>query len=287
MKKWLKGLTIGFLTLGLAACADTGEVKPNTESTNTSEPAVEVEAEEVKNELTIEEVLVKAQERSENLESMHAKMDIKQSMSMPSLEQEMDSNIQLDMDIVQEPLQMHQVMNMDMGAEGQVEIEMYMTSEGFFMKDPESDSWMKLPAELYDEMMASMSAGADPTLDLASFTEFVDDFTFDENDDAYILNLKASGEKFTKLIQDQLASMEGMNGTEALADMTIHQLDYEIFIDKETFDLTAFNLVMDMEMLVEGETLGIAQDISAQISQINDIKEITVPQEILDSAVEQ
>ena len=285
MKKWLKGLTIGFLALGLAACADTGEVKPNTENANTSEPSVE--SEEVKTELTIEEVLVKAQANSEKLESMHAKMDIKQSMSIPSLEQEMNSDIQMDMDIVQEPLQMYQVMKMDMGAEGQVEIEMYMTAEGFFMKDPESDAWMKLPAEYYDEMIASMSAGADPTLDLASFTEFVDDFTFEQNDDAYILTLKASGEKFTKLIQDQLSSMEGMEGTDALGDMTIHQLDYEIFIDKETFDMTAFNLVMDMEMTVEEETIGMAQDINAQISQINDIKEITVPQEILDSAVEQ
>lgn len=285
MKKWIKGLSIGFLALGLAACSGTADVKPGTEDANKNEPTAE--AEDVKTELTIGEVLEKAQASSEKLESMHAKMDIKQSMSIPSLGQEMDSDIQIDMDIVQEPLQMYQVMKMDMGEEGLAEIELYMTTEGFFMKDPESDAWMKLPEEYYEELMATMSAGADPTLDLEEFAEFTDDFTFEQNDNEYVLNLKASGEKFTKLIQEQLSSIEGMEGTEALEDMTIHQLDYEIFIDKETFDMTAFNLVMDMEMGIEEETIRIVQDMKAQISQINDIKEITVPQEILDSAVEQ
>lgn len=276
MKKWIKGFAIGFLALGLVACSDTADVKPGTDESKTSD-------------LTIEKVFEKAQAASEKLESMHANMDINQNISAPDLDLDMESVIKLDMDIVQEPLEMHQVMEMGMGEEGSANIEMYMTEEGFFMKDPESGAWMKLPSEFYEDLTASMSAGADPTLDLASLEKFVDDFTFEQNDNEYILKLKASGEKFNELVQDQLAEMEGIGAAETgvLEDMKIHQLDYEIYLDKETFNTTAFNMVMDMEMEDGGSTVRISQDIKAKISNINELKEIVVPQEILDSAVEQ
>lgn len=282
MKKWLKGFAVGLLALSLAACSDTtGDAKPEAEDTNKSKPAVEDKGEQTK--VTIEEVLEKAQESSEKIESMHAKMDIKQSMTISSLGQDIESDMAIEMDMVQEPLQMYQVMKIDTGEAGVGEVEMYMTGEGFFMNDPTSDTWMKLPADLFEDM----SAGADPTLDLEELMEFAEDFTLTENDKEYILTLTASGEKFTELVQDQLSSMTDMEDLESLEEMTIHQLDYELFIDKKSFDMIAFNLVMDMEMGIEGESIRIAQDMKAQISQINDIKEIIVPQEVLDSAVEQ
>lgn len=276
MKKWMKGFAIGFLALGLAACSDTADVKPGTDESK-------------KSDLTIGEVFEKAQAASEKVESMHADMDIKQNISAPDLGSDMDSTIKLDMDLIQEPLEMHQVMEMNMGDEGTVNIELYMTKEGFFMQEPESKTWMKLPEELYDGLMDSASAGADPTVDFESLENFVDDFKFEQTDDEYILKLKASGEKFHTLVQDQLSGIEGFGEAEeeALEGMEIHQLDYEIYIDKETFDTTAFNMVIDMEMEDSGSTVRITQDIKAKISAINELKEIVVPQEILDSAVEQ
>ena len=275
MKKWVKGFAIGFLALGLAACSDTADVQPGTD-------------EEKKSDLTIGEVFEKAQAASEKVESMHADMDIKQNISAPDLGSDMDSIIKVNMDLVQEPMEMHQVMEMNMGDEGTASIELYITEEGFFMQDPESETWMKLPEELYEGLMAS-AGGADPTVDLASLEEFVEDFTFEQNDNEYILKLKASGEKFEGLVQDQLSEIEGIGEAEAkvLEDMKIHQLDYEIYIDKETFDTTAFNMIMDMEMEDGGNSVRITQDTKAKISNINELKEIVVPQEILDSAVEQ
>ena len=46
---------------------------------------------------------------------MHAVMDIDQTISMPSQEFEMDSKIKMDMDIIVDPLAMHQNMTMDHG----------------------------------------------------------------------------------------------------------------------------------------------------------------------------
>lgn len=276
MKKWIKGFGIGLLALGLAACSGTADMKPGTDESK-------------KSDLTVGEVFEKAQAASEKLESMQTSMDIAQKISAPDLGLDMDSKIKIDMDLVQEPLEMHQKMEMDMGDEGIGSMELYMTKEGFFMQEPESKTWMKLPKELSEEVMNSASAGADPTLDLEPLEEFIEDFTFEQNDDAYILKLIADGEKFNALVQDQLSEIEGFAevGAEALEGMKIHQLDYEIYIDKKTFDTTHFNVEMDMEMENDESLIRITQDIKTKVNAINELKEIKVPQEILDSAVEQ
>lgn len=289
MKHWLRGLLMGILVLALAACnSETPDAKPGTDAKPEDTPEEVVQEEE----LTVQEIFEKAQANSEEMKSMHATMDIDQNIKVPSEELDMDSKIKLEMDMIIEPLAMHQVMDMDMGAEGSAKIEIYMTEEGFFMKDPESEQWMKLPEEYYDELTESMAAGADPNLDLDSFEDFVEDFTVEEKDDMYILKLKASGEKFNALIQEELQDagvMEGMDEeTAAVLDtMEIHQFEYELFIDKETFNMNAFNMIMDMEMGEEEETVRIFQDMKADISKINEIDEIKVPQEVLDNAVEQ
>lgn len=282
MKKWMKGLAVGCLALALAACgAETQEpadTKPGTDVENQSE-------------LTLEEVFKKAQVVSENTKSMHADMTMKQKISMPEMG-EMETEMDIKMDIIQEPLAMHQVMKMEMPEMGEMETEIYMTEAGMFMKNPEGEEWMKLPVDNFEEMMESMNSGVDANVDFETLGEFIEDFTFEQDDNQYILKLKASGEEFQKIIEEQLDAAgltEGMAEEEldVLNDMTIHDLAYEIFIDKETFQTTAFNLVMDIELNVEGEaTVRMNQDLKAKMSQINDISEINIPQEILDNAVE-
>lgn len=279
MKNWIKGIATGILVLGLAACGSTADVKPGTDTSK-------------KSELTIQEVFQKAQEASEKQNSLHANMDIVQNMVSPVEGLNMDMKIKMDMDVIVEPLAMHQVLEMDMGEAGVMETEIYLTEDGFLMKDPESGEWMKLPEELYEEVMGSMADGADPTLDLNLLEEYVEDFTFEQDDDQYVLKLKASGEKFKNLVKEQLDSsgmLEGMGEEDAkvIESMVIHEMEYEIFIDKKTFSTTSFTMIMDMEMGPEDGTMRIKQNTKAEISKINELKEIKVPQEVLDAAVEQ
>lgn len=282
MKKWMKGLAVGFLALGLAACGEQSQ-EPAKPQTGTDE--------ENTSELTLEEVFAKAQEASENVDSMHADMDIQQKITSPALDGEVDSAITMQMDMIQEPLAMHQVMEMDVPDMGKIETEMYISELGFFMKNPEGEEWMKLPSDSFDEITGSLGTSADATVDYASLEEFIEDFKFEQTNDQYVLKLKASGEKFKKLVQEELdgAGMTEDMGEEELAaleDMTIHELEYELFIDKESFQTTAFNLIMDMEMNAEGEVIRMKQDIQAKLSQINDISEIVVPEEVIENAVE-
>ena len=159
------------------------------------------------------------------------------------------------------------------------------------MKNPEIEEWMKLPEDAVGDLQGTIDASKESQLDFSSLQEFIDDFKFEQDDKHYILKLNASGEKFGTLVQDELESsglLDEMNAeeTEVLENMEIHKIEYEIFIDKETFQTTAFNLVMDMDMEVEGEKMSIQQDVQSKINKINEIDEIKVPQEVIDGAVE-
>lgn len=285
MKKWIKGFGIGILALGLAACNDTAEPKEDPETGKT---------EEVENEstMTAQEVYQKSLEVSEEQKSMHAKMDIEQTINVPSEEFEMNSEIKMEMDMVIDPVEMYQKMTMDMGEEGSMDIEMYMTGDGFYMNDPESGQWIKLPSDMYEDMIGEMSGGADPTLDMEMFKEFIEDFKFEQTEDEYILILSASGDKFTGLLkeiaQDNIPAGLEMSEeeTELMENMKVNSLEFEIFIDKESFYTNAFNMDMDMTMNVEGQEMNIVQKVKADISKINEIGKIEIPQEVLDNAID-
>ncbi len=285
MKNWIKGIAAGILVLGLSACSMTAETKTDPDTGKKEEISN-------KSKMTAQEVYEKSMAVSKEQKSMHAKMDIDQLIKVPSQELEMDSKIKMDMDMVMEPLSMYQKMNMDMGEQGKMDMEMYMTDAGFYMSNPELEGWIKLPNDMYEVMVGQMAGGANPSLDLNMFKEFAKDFKFVQTDDEYILTLSASGDKFSELFKkvaaDNMPTGLEMDEQQAevLENLKVKSLEYEIFIDKKTFYTNAFNMKMDMTMKVEGEEMHIDQKVKADISKINEIKTIKVPQEVIDNAID-
>lgn len=269
-------MAAGVLALGLAACSTAAEPKTDTEKVS---------------KMTAQEVFDKATVASGEQTSMSADMNIAQLIEIPGEDQTINSKIKMDMDMIIDPLSMYQKMDVDMGEQGAMAMEIYMTEEGFFMNEPESNQWMKLPGEMYEDMLGEVGS-ADPTLDMTMFQEFVEDFKFEQTDDEYILKLSASGDKFSKLFKeiamDNLPAGVDANAdaAELMENINVTSLEYEIFIDKKTFYTNAFNMKMDMTMLVEGEEMRIDQQVNAKLSKINEIDKIEIPQEVLDNAVD-
>lgn len=284
MKKWLQGIGIGALALGLAACGSAAEPKTDPETGK----KVEVTN---KSDMTAQEVYSKAMEVSAEQKSMHAVMDIEQNMSIPSEDMNLDSKIKMDMDMIVDPMALHQTMSMDMGEMGATDMELYMTDAGFFMHDAQMDQWIKMPNDMYEEMMASMGGETDPTLDLQMFKDFKDDLKFEQTDDEYILTLNASGDKLNNLVQKLIGDAMPIEGAmteeeqEVYDNMDVKSLDLTIYIDKKTFYTNAFDMDMDLTMKVEEEEMHMVQKMKSVITKINEIDEIVVPKEVLDEAV--
>ncbi len=284
MKKWSMLLAVTTLSFGLVACNETATPTSDTKKEQTSN-------------LTLQEVFNKSMEQSESIKSLSANIDMTQLIEVPSQEISMETTSKMDMDMVIEPLSLYQKGTTSMTMPGMpsneqaddMEMESYMTEQGFYMFDSMSNQWTKLPSDMYEQIMSMSQKQADPAKQLKDLEAFKDDFTFEQTDSSYVLKLAASGDKFNELIQKQLAeTMPDMmvEEQELLKEMNIEKVNYEIFIDKETFNTTALNMIMDMTMVVEGEEMKLAQNLKSTYDNYNEVEKIEIPQEIIDNAQE-
>lgn len=284
MKKLLMAMAAGTLAFGLAACSDTAEPAPGTSQEKTSD-------------MTAEQVYEKAMEASKDMKSAEAEMDIKQNIEIPGQEVQINSDSKFDVQMVLDPLAMHQegttTMKMN-GEEQTVDIDMYMTEDGtIYIYTPEVDQWLKMEGML--EGMDQLSAQQpDPEEQLAQLQQYAKDMKFEQTNDEYVLKLDADGDKFNDLVKETMEKqlppemLEGMSEEEkqALEKMDIKDMSYEIHIDKETYDMKAMNMKMSMTMEAEGEEMNIDMDMKSVYTNINGIENIEVPQDVIDSAVD-
>lgn len=284
MKKWMTLIIVSILSIGLAACNQSAAPSKETSKENTSD-------------LTLQEVFTQSLEQSEKLESLSATIDMTQVVEIPAQEISMETTSKMDMDMIIEPLSLHQKGTTSMkmlgeetlGEPGGMKIESYLTDQGFFMYDSMSSQWMKLPKDMYEQIMSMSKNQADPSQQLKDLEGFMDDFTFVQNDTSYVLQLDASGDKFNKLMQKQLAdTMPDMmvEEQELLKNMNVEKVNFEISIDKKTFNITTLNMVIDMTMTVEGETMRVTQDIKSTYNKFDEVNSIQVPQDVINNAKE-
>lgn len=92
------------------------------------------------------------------------------------------------------------------------------------------------------------------------------------------------------MIEDQVEDTGILEDAEeeaqALKDMVINEIDYELFINKETFHMEAYNMFMDIEMIVDENKTTLVQDLKVKVNDMNSIDEIVVPDEVKDQAIE-
>ncbi|MFF2753844.1 DUF6612 family protein [Psychrobacillus sp. NPDC058041] len=277
MKKWTTLLAVATLALGLAACNETAAPVKDTNVTETSK-------------LTLKEVYDKSLKVSEELKSVKAKIDMKQTMHLPAQDMNLDLSSLMDMEYVIEPMQMHQtgttsMKSSDGSMEAQdIEIESYITKDAFYMYEAQSGQWMKFPKEMMDQLMNTTNQ-SNPTNQLKIIESYLDDFTFEQDNDNYILTLQASGEKFTDLVKTEMEDALKSIDDEVNMDMTINSINYLIHIDKKSFHTNKVDVVFDMDMTINGEKRNIKQNVKSDFSNFNEVNEIVIPQEVIDNAV--
>ncbi|WP_067727720.1 DUF6612 family protein [Oceanobacillus damuensis] len=242
-----------------------------------------------------EGVFTKAMDVSGEMESAEVDMNITQilSTSDESMELEMESDMKAE--IIMDPIAMYQkgTMNMEMdGFPMEMDTEMYMTEDGLYTYDSMSQTWMKLDNEMYTDL--SNLAQQDPSAQLEMMEPFMDDVEYEEKDDSYIFRFAGEGEalnEFSESVIQEYLDTEmfadlGADVNEVLESMTVNKLNYEMEIDKESYETKTFYMDLDMALSAEGEEMSIAQQVNAVYTGINTIDSIEVPQEVLDNATE-
>lgn len=284
MRKTIAIIFGAMLMLMLAACNQTAEPveKEVKQGASTEKEKAEKEKE---SDLTLEEVFSKTEEANKDLKSFKSKMNMKQTVDAAGEKQDINSAI--DLEFIAEPMALHQKMTMSIAGEKQ-EIDAYMTKEGFYMYEPNEKMWIKLPEEFSDQILQMSEGQTNPSEQLNQLKEFVDEFDFKQDDKNYILTLKASGEKFDEFLKKNVKETlpPEMQAEGVMGNMKFNKVEYELFIDKETFYLNALNMVTDMDTEVEGQKMNMHLDMESTYSDYNGVKNIEIPKEALENAQE-
>jgi hypothetical protein len=283
MKKFFIGATIGVAAISLAACGDSATPTDGTTA---------------KSDLTLEQVFDKAMERQENLQSTKATMTMEQgtTMTIEGEEVHMTSSTNMDMSMTVKPMALiaDGTMSMTMADEEEtleMPLKMYLTEEdGFYMNNVMDEGWLKLPNDMYKDMLAQAGANADASEQLKQLEPFINDITFEQTDAAYILTLNAIGEEFHEMVLEQvMGTMEqqlGEEGQSLYEGIQFEDAKYIITIDKETFDITKMDIDFVLTMDVQGVTSKINTASTIIYSDFNEVDTITIPQDVIDTAVE-
>ncbi|ART76106.1 hypothetical protein B4U37_08675 [Sutcliffiella horikoshii] len=269
------------------------EETTNEETTNSTTDVEEVDASEETEEqeaLTAEEVLQKSTEAMADLSSYSMEMISDQEITMAGEDTiKMVTTTTTDMSL--NPMAMYQVTSIE-DADGMMEgmeNESYFSEDGFFLYDSMAGQWFKMPEEFTAQLNAMSEMQTNPAQQLEMLKDYTDEITMTEEEDHYVLNFEGSGEQFNEMagmIGGMMGDDMGEMMQEMLSMMTVNQLSYLVHIDKESFYQTKVLLNMDMEMDVDGETISSIQVMDSTLSNFDEVGEITVPQEVIDSAQE-
>ncbi|UQZ34959.1 hypothetical protein C2I18_16390 [Paenibacillus sp. PK3_47] len=295
MKKLTTVLLGSMLTIGLTACGNNEAVQDNAAANNTSaavtataSPAAEASAAPDAGQaaqsgpITVEELIQKSTEASDQLTSFAMDSNIVQNITIKQGEESQNQDVEMKMksEFIKEPLQMHQTVQTNMAGQQQ-DVEQYITADGIYSYT--NGRWVKLPAEMTEQITASIQQQADPEKQLEQFNTLTEYTKVTEEGDDYLLTAEVSGDSVKELAQtymNQAAGGDNQMGA-LMEQMNIQSMTIMSAVNKETFLPTQTKVSMAMDMTAEGQSVEMQMNMDAAISRHNEITEIKVPEEAL------
>ncbi|WAA11789.1 DUF6612 family protein [Fervidibacillus halotolerans] len=282
LKKIAHILFASILLFSLAGCNQIAEKVGTKEETSVKEKE---EGE------SLLDVFQKSMDAVSSLDSYSIYMESEQEVIENSTSEPIHMNMTLEMDVTTNPEAVHQKLSMFVpDFEDAYEMEIYYTDQGYFMYEPFSNTWMKMPEDMFLKADHIPQAKTDPYMQIEQLKKYIDDFSFKVNDSDYIISLNVSGDSFLDFVKEETIDFlkgEGEKEIEELmGSVSLNQLDYKIHIDKETYLLKQIEMVMQLQVDEEGEEISFFQKSVFTYKNFNTIDKIIVPEDIVNSAKE-
>jgi len=281
------------MVLGITACGSKENDKPNggTSGTTVNEtnsektPDAGTTVKETGSLPTVEELIQKSTDASIALKSFSMDAQINQNITMGKGDQKQEQKVDMNMksEIIKEPIQMYQDIEMKM-AEGAQTVKQYIMEDGIYSQV--NGKWVKLPNEMKDQMIASMANTMKPESQMEQFKTISKDTKVTEEADQYILTADLSGDgvkELAKSLMSQAGSGANEQVTAMVDSMNIKKIKISYGVNKKTYLPTKSDVAMTMDMDQEGQSVSLDMVMTSTISKHNEISEIKVPQEALDA----
>ncbi|QSS99329.1 hypothetical protein IMZ31_14760 [Pontibacillus sp. ALD_SL1] len=246
-------------------------------SGQSEESGAEGETTEENKDLSAVEVYEKSLEATGELESFSLSTDIQQSVSMG---EQGEQNIEMSSEgeFTLDPIAYHLVTE----AMGQ-NIEMYYIQDGLYFKDPNSGNWLKGPKDLINQLSQADTMQQRPKKQLEMLQDYSESLTMDETDDGFVIHLEANEEDMKQFIERALSN-GGSIPKDAMEQVTIHDLAFDLTISKEKYYPKSLDMTMDISMEQQGSTVSVNQEIQSTYDKYNEIEEVRVPEDVKENA---
>ncbi|MFC7393120.1 DUF6612 family protein [Scopulibacillus cellulosilyticus] len=233
------------------------------------------------------DLLEKAQKASQNIKSFKA--NTATDLAVSEKGQKVSTTSKGTINFQKEPLVMYS--NQKATDKGQpVNMELYMTKDKIYLKDPTGKQWVKLDNPQSKELQnLTNSQSTDLKGQLKNLKGYSKDFNLEEKDNAYVLKFNGKGKDFqkfvNKMMDKQLANVDEQT-KQALKNVKYNSASFTYSFDKKKFTPKTMNMKMDMTVTNPDDTSDKAKmkmNMRADYSQFNKVK-VSVPSDVKNNA---
>lgn len=264
--------------LVLAACSNTPT--PIDKETKVSEST-----------LSAEEVYKKAMIQLNSLDNAAFNLSIEQTKNV-SDDEKATTKANVTGELIKEPLMSH--LNGSITIESEpigtmvINIEMYAQDETIYVYEDLFNNWIKGTTDDLADIGLEISKDQSPLSHVEGLDQYIEDFAFEQTNDTYNFTLKTNNDELNQLIIDEIQDFQlTLNKNEDyMGAIDINHLQYSFTIDKETFNLLAFNINSLIDITENNGTTAVESTVKADFSNFNDIREIMIPQDVIKEAVD-
>ncbi|MDT8858763.1 hypothetical protein N0O92_00880 [Alkalihalobacillus sp. MEB130] len=282
-KKWFLLLSTLFI---LAACSET---QPVVQQEKTEEPQEEEEEKETEPTLTVEDILAKSIGEMQKVESLSSNKEFVQKIHLPD-EEPYSTTTSLYSEVIQAPLSLYKKRVSEVPVMGDLITDIYLVEDGVYFKDGLEDVWFTYPEEVTQEIIGNEQTHMTPHEEhLELLARYTDQLTYEEQEDHFVLSFVGSSDvlhafalELNNMMLDELAS----EVEEFMSMAEINQLDYTLYIDKETFRQTEWSMTLVLELPLEEDSIKRKINATEKLDQFNEINEIVVPLDVVENAEE-
>ncbi|OEH86497.1 hypothetical protein BHU72_12850 [Desulfuribacillus stibiiarsenatis] len=228
-------------------------------------------------------------------------MEVDQTLDIPD-EQEMhtvESNLVMNGKMVENPLAMEMVISMNMNDSlmeeldefENLDLKYFIKDQVVYMQNPMfGDLWVK---EAMTEL-ADFGFAFEPSALSTYFGHGLKQAKVTEEDRYYVLSIDGTNEQVKKSMEMLLDAIINNSAVSSLAeegavkteDFLIEKLSFTIWIDKQTRYQEKIEMDLGLSVTAEGQTLKIQQIMNASFHDFAKHKEILIPAEVVEKAID-
>ncbi|KAA0966899.1 hypothetical protein FQ087_11990 [Sporosarcina sp. ANT_H38] len=146
-----------------------------------------------------------------DLKSYSSKMTLDQKMEQSAELGSMDMLMDIEMNLIQDPIALYMLSKLNMTIEGEKMEEVsetYFTKDGFFQKT--GDKWIKFDDAMTEGLLQASIAQADPLAQLELTKKFTKGIHIFEYEDIYVMSQTLTNEEFAEMMEDAMSLITGI-----------------------------------------------------------------------------